>query len=152
MNRHSARVWIIKASIVCTAITLALFGIAPVFDVLNWSDSRRLLEIIIPPFMGYLGMASHFVFKEKTSDTAPLNTKETELLNLLVKGPFYLFAIAVVITCIAFVYTNAPSASAGTGMSVDNLATSLSAALALLAVTTNIIVTRLFEANSEQAS
>jgi hypothetical protein len=75
---------------------------------------------------------------------------QNQFLGLLVKGPLIIYLIAVVASFAAFGYANRASAAPGTGMSVDNLATALSLALGVLAVTTGIITSYLFVRQSDQ--
>ena len=54
------------------------------------------------------------------------------------------YCLAVLAAIAAFGYSNRVGAPIGSGMSVDNLATSLSISLGLLAATTSVIISYLF--------
>ena len=99
-------------------------------------------------FLGYLGSASYFVFP----NAARRHRLEPnrELIGLMVKGPVVVFATICVVAIGAFGYSNRPSAQPGTGMTVEMLSTTVSAALGLLAVTTNVAVTYLFTSEQER--
>lgn len=145
MTIQTARIWLIKFSLTITSLIFAFFLVAPALGYpLTFEQALRLLEIVTPVFLGYLGSATYFIFGRNGSvqDIAIRGPKE--LFALLMKGPLYVFGIAMLAAIFAFGYSNASFAPAGSGMTVDLLAGSIAGALGLLAVTTNVIVSYLF--------
>ncbi len=145
MNVQTARVWIIKASLIITGLCFGFFLLAPALGYpTTFDQALRLLEIITPVFLAYLGSATYFLFGKDASNIDLSVRGSTELFSILVRGPVYLFGFVVTAAIAAFGYSNRVSAPVGSGMSIDALAASLSASLGLLAVTTNVVVTYLF--------
>lgn len=148
MTVFQARKWLIIASLGVATTSFAFFILAPVFGFpLRFSQAITILQIIFPVFLGYLGAATQFVF-QRTS-TAASAVKARPMMELLVKGPVIVFCIMVTVAIIAFGYSNRASAAMGEGMSVDFLAGVVTAALGLLAVTTNVIVAYLFSVEEQ---
>ena len=73
------------------------------------------------------------------------------MLELLVKGPVIVFCLMLVTVVVAFGYSNRLSAPPGDGMNVDLLSNTVTAALGLLAVTTNVIIAYLFAMEARQS-
>lgn len=151
MDAKQARLWIIKASLIVIALNFTFFLLAPTIGYpLTFEQAVRLIEIISPVFMAYLGSASYFIFSS-TQEGPEINIGgDKGMLSLLVKGPVYVFALAALSAMIAFGYSNRAEAVSGSGMSVDILSGSISAILGLLAVTTNVIVAYLFSTGENQ--
>ena len=117
--------------------------VAPAFGYpLEYPRNLELLQIISPVFFGYLGSAAHFIFQTPTPVVPVIN----QFLGPLVKGPLAIYVAVVASALATFGYSNRPGAAIGAGMSPENLATALSIALGLLAVTTGIITSYLFVA------
>ena len=141
MTIDDARKWLIVASLVLTGSQMAFLVVAPITGYpLVYPKNIDLLQIISPVFLGYLGSASHFVFQNPPQDVPVQN----QFLGLLVKGPLLIYTVVITLAFASFGYANRASAAPGSGMSVDNLATTLSLALGVLAVTTGIITSYLF--------
>ena len=63
MGKEAARVWLVKASLIVTTLTFVFFIVAPAFNFpLSFGEAIRLLEIVAPVFLGYLGSATQFLF------------------------------------------------------------------------------------------
>lgn len=154
MNDEQARVWLIKTSLLFTSAAFSFFLLAPVFGYpLTWDQATRILQIILPVFLGYLGSASHFVFVRKDSSASvSYRSRPGSLFPLLVQGPVWAFAVAIVAAVVAFGYSNRLKAPPGTGMSVDTLAIVVAAALGILAATTSLILARLFSVPGEEST
>jgi hypothetical protein len=149
MTVDKARHILIISSLVITGCQLIFLFIAPSFRYpLGYPDNLNLLEIISPVFLGYLGSATHFIFQPQQHD-APVQNR---FLGTLVVGPLTIYSIAVVGAFTAFGLSNSAEATPGSGMSVSNLATALSVALGVLAVTTGVIVSYLFSSQSNARS
>ncbi|MBV9824750.1 MAG: hypothetical protein JO001_03580 [Alphaproteobacteria bacterium] len=115
--------------------------IAPVIGFpLDYPKNLGMVRIVSPVFLGYLGSATHFIFRNQTKRVNVSN----EFLGLLVKGPLIIYALVVAASLAAFGYSNRASAEIGAGMSVDDLGTALSFALGVLAATTGVITSYLF--------
>jgi hypothetical protein len=138
-----ARRWLLLATLVITGAVLVFFLVAPsVGYPLEFSQSLRLLEIVLPVFLGYLGASALFLFKAGDSQDSPFGARAATLVGPLVKGPVVVFALAMVALIGAFGFAN--TVGGASGMSVDNLAAALSLLLGLLTVTTNVVVSYLF--------
>lgn len=108
--------------------------------------SRRRLLLLV----GYIGAASQFIFKPALR-SVPVRKLNAPLFSLLVQGPIYVFAIAVVSLVLAFWFSNRTGAGIeiGKGMAKETFGLGLSAALAMLAGSTGAIVRYLFPTSSE---
>jgi len=147
MTVHVARKWLIYASLATTAAAFIFFLMAPVLGFpLTFDQAIRLLEILLPVFLGYLGTATHFILREpETQARGSIASRgRGELLTLLVRGPVIVFALATIAAIVAFGMSNSESAEPGSGMSVDTLAVILTAVLGVLTVSTNLLVASLF--------
>lgn len=143
MSQEQARIWIILASLAITCALMLFFFVAPTVGYpLESKQALQLLELVLPLFLGYLGAASHFLFRSDRG-TRPRHMRRQQLA-LLVRGPVLVFAFVVVGLLFAFGWSNRSAAAAGVGMSYDTLSGSLSAALGLLAATTSVMVSYLF--------
>jgi len=144
MSVNSARRWLILFSLVACAISFVFLLLAPALGYpLDFPQALRVLELITPVFFGYLGAATHFVFTQKSPGNMRVR-RDGGLFVLIVKGPVIVFSLAMAVIFLAFWIGNRPSATSGTGMSVDVLSASITAALALLAASTNVVVSYLF--------
>ncbi len=149
MDTDNARSWVINASLLITAANFVFFFVAPAVGFpLTFDQAARLLEIVIPVFLGYLGSATHFLFRpyRPRAHRAPVHS--SKLLGILVRGPVVVFGIATLAAIFAFGFSNRKSAPPGVGMGIDDLAGALAASLGLLAVTTSVAVSYLFSRES----
>lgn len=145
MTIQSARKWLVLSSLSITGAHFIFFLIAPAVGYpIEYEHSIRLLQISTPIFFGYLGSASRFVFNARGQEKANEVIISNPLLGTLIRGPFIVFGLASVAALCAFGYSNRLAAPPGIGMSVDTLATVITTALGLLAVTTNVAVSALF--------
>lgn len=143
MTVYQARKWLVVASLAVAGSSFVFFILAPVFGYpLRYSQSFTILQIIFPVFVGYLGAATQFVFQKIPPASGAITARP--MLELMVKGPVMIFCIMVLSTVVAFGYSNRLSAPPGDGMSVDLLSSTVTVALGLLAVTTNVTVAYLF--------
>lgn len=146
MPVDEARKWLIISSLSITGMQIAFLIIAPSIGFpLSYPKNLELLQIVSPVFLGYLGAASHFIFRNPVSDTPIYN----QLLGIMVKGPIFIYLLAIVAAFSAFAYSNRSAAVIGTGMSVENLSTAISASLGVLAVSTSVIISYLFSVESK---
>jgi len=150
MSIEQGRAWLVKATLALTAVVLVFVTLAPALGYpLEFSEGVRIGEIVLPVFLGYLGTASHFIFSR--APDPHIRRKSLALLPLLVRGPVLIFATVIGCAFFAFGFTNRTEASPGTGMSVNALAATISTLLALLAVTTGVLVSYLFAAPKHDA-
>jgi hypothetical protein len=141
MSTDQARRWLIVSSLLITGFQMVFLLVAPGLGFpLAYPQNLHLLQIVTPVFLGYLGSAAHFVF-QPTSDNTPV---QNQFLGLLVKGPVIIYVLSAGGSLAAFGFGNRSGAPAGSGMSVDDLATALSLSLGVLAVTTSVISSYLF--------
>jgi hypothetical protein len=148
MTIEQARGWLIRTSLAISFVILLFVVVAP--GVLGFpldadrGQDTRILQIILPVFVGYLASASHFVFSERgqaaAADTRPLSGNALTL----VKWPVLAWGILSVAMMGAFWYSNRSSGPPGSGWTVDKLAAYLTIGLSLLTATTNIAVNYLF--------
>lgn len=145
MDISKARSLIIAADLVLLASLFLFLIIAPVARYpLSSDESWQIGQIVFPVFIGYLATATAFL----TSQTPALSElgpdrNPTDFL-LIVIGPIAVFTLALVATFVVFGLSNAPSAHAGTGMTLATLTKIVSGILALLTATTSVVVTKLF--------
>ncbi|MCX7219363.1 MAG: hypothetical protein NTY70_10650 [Burkholderiales bacterium] len=147
MTHENARTWLILSSLIITGFQMVFLLVAPHLGFpLESPKNIEILQNISPVFFGYLGSASHFIFKN--SEPAPSVTNCH--LGFLIKGPFCIYVLATVGAFAAFAYSN--RAASNSGMTVESLTTSLSMALGVLAVTTGVLSSYLFAApNGDQS-
>ena len=144
MNLNDARQFLVISSLSITTAALMFFISAPAFGYpLTWEQGTRLVEIIIPVFLGYLGSATHFLFQKRKRRTSRLSDI-SHIGPVLIGGPIIVFGLVCITTLATFGYSNRIDAPAGSGMSVDTLAWSITSVLGLLAITTNVAVSYLF--------
>ena len=150
MTLELARVWLVKVSLTATGLIFLFFSVAPAIGYpLAWADALRVLEIVLPTFVGYLGLATQFVMSRPAPDEERMG-RDGEMLGLLVRGPLIVFVIASVGAITAFGLSNGRHAQPGTGMSVDLLAAITSIGLGLLTVTTSVVVARVFAVKPDE--
>jgi hypothetical protein len=138
------RIWAIKASLTIILASIVLLFCAPAIGYpLDFDQSIRLLQIIIPVFSGYLGLAAASIFGNAI-DEVKLPRRRLKLLRILLRGPIYVSATGLAFIAIVFGMTNRQGALPGTGMTIDQLAWSITALLGILASTTGLIVSKLF--------
>jgi hypothetical protein len=143
MSAYQTRKWLIVASLAMAALSFCFFTLAPVVGYpLRYSQAQSVLQIVLPVFLGYLGAASQFVFQRSPPPDDAVGTHP--LTGLLVKGPMAVFSLMMVVLIVAFGYSNRMAAPPGDGMSAEQLSAGVTAAMGLLAVTTNVIVAYLF--------
>jgi hypothetical protein len=127
-----------------TTITLMFFVVAPALDYpLTWEQGTRIVEIVIPVFLGYLGSATHFLFQEKKRRDVRI-PDVSDIGYVLIRGPVVVFVLISSSALFAFGYSNRSGAQGGSGMSVDTLAWAITSALGILAVTTSVATSYLF--------
>jgi hypothetical protein len=143
MTVFQARKWLVVTSLAITAGSFTFFVLAPVFGYpLKFTQAWTILQIVSPVFLGYLGAATQYAFNNKPTPGGRAHANP--LMDLLVKGPVGVFCLMLIGSVVAFGYSNRADARPDTGMSLADLSNLVTAALGLLAVTTNVIVAYLF--------
>jgi hypothetical protein len=141
MTIENARKWLITSSLIITGAQIIFLLVAPVVGFpLPYPKNLALLQVISPVFLGYLGSATHFIFR----GVPPTDGVSIEYLGVLIKGPLIIYVLATVGSLAAFGYSNRADSLVGSGMSVDDLSTALSICLGVLAVTTGVLSSYLF--------
>ena len=142
----SARKWLVVSSLSITGAVFLFFLLAHALGFpLTFAQSLRVLEIILPVFLGYLGSAASFVFRAASdADEVVFRRSASSLASLLIVGPLLIFSSSLVAIVIAFWITNRPTAPAGSGMTLDQLSAGMSLILGLLVVTTNVAISYVF--------
>jgi len=151
MTPDQARTWIIRTSLLLTTALFAFVVIAPTAGYpLDPSSNHviRLLQIVTPVFVGYLGSAAHFVFGD-TSGSASNQPQLSPNAVLLIKGPVLAWVVMSTLCFTAYGLSNRPSAAPGSGWSFDFLSGLLTVTLSLLTATTNLAVAYLFKAEKK---
>jgi hypothetical protein len=150
MDLDGARRWLVISSLTITAATLMFFLAAPAFGYpITWEQGTRVVEIVIPVFLGYLGSATLFLFQTRRQRPSRL-ADVSQIGAILVRGPIIVFVLVCITTLFSFGYSNRLTANPGSGMSVDTLAWSITSTLGLLAVTTNVATSYLFALERRQ--
>lgn len=145
MTIDSARKFVILTSLTATGLVFVFFLVAkPLGFPLDWDEVQRIVEVLLPVFVGYLGTATHFLFHNPQNDASVELGSRAPLLGILIKGPIVIFTAASIAILFAFGYSNRHGAPQGSGMSVDQLAWAFTAALGILTVTTSVAVSYLF--------
>jgi hypothetical protein len=146
MTADDARAWVIKASLGAATGVFLVIMLAPglPFDE-EEGDRRRLLEILMPVWTGYLASASHFVFARSHQKRS---RKVSSNAALLIKAPIVAWSVMCAGAFLRFWHSHSRWAVEGAGMSVDELAGVLAGTLSLLAATTGLAVGYLFSLDS----
>lgn len=142
MTIEQARLWLVKASLILTASLICFFLAAPMLGYpLEFSQSLRLAEIVVPPFLAYIGSAAQFVVRRRV----PHKDEELSALHdLIVRGPVLLVAFLIAGTMLAFAWSNSARAEGVGGLSLDALSLILCFLIGVLAATTNVVAAYLF--------
>ncbi len=147
MTPEEARTWIIRTSLTLTTCVFAFLVIAPIAGYpLDPGANHviRLLQILTPVFVGYLGSAAHFVFGDNTSAASSQQQLSPNAV-LMIKGPVLAWVIMAVLSFTAYGLSNRRGVPAGSGWSFDLLSGLLTVTLSLLSATTNLAVSYLFK-------
>lgn len=141
MTVNQARTWVIVASLSLTLALILFAIIAPSTSYpIEYSDAMRIIQIILPVISGYLGTAAHHLFAGDPDDR-PL-PRQWPWFKYLVKGPFIVLGVVMIVLIITFGLSHRPSSQSG--MSPDMFATFVTAAVSILTLTTSVIVAQLF--------
>lgn len=108
MSIDEARKWIIVSSLSITGVQMVFLLIAPTVGFpLPYPKNLDLLQIVSPVFLGYLGAASHFIFRNPGLS----HSIQNQYLGLLIKGSVFVYSAAIISAFGAFSYSNRGSAT-----------------------------------------
>jgi hypothetical protein len=145
---QSARFAIVGYSLAITFFLIVfLFLSQPLgmrFDFAR-EEHLRLIDIVLPTFLGYLGAASHFLFNANRG--REVDRENASMLALLVHGPFLIFICAVAALFVSHYYSNRPlhiDDARIDALTFNQLSRYLSICLGVLAVSVGIISGYLF--------
>jgi hypothetical protein len=149
MTVTEARSFIVKTSLIGTA-SIFLFIIVgkPLGYPIGWSQVQRVIEIVLPVFLGYLGSASLFIFSRRANRAEVSFGAHEALAGQLIKGSVFVFALVLSGILFAFGYSNRAGAAQDDGMDIDQFAWALTAVLGILNVSTNAAVSFLFSVDN----
>jgi hypothetical protein len=147
---HQARKAIIIYSLIITGgLIIFLIMAQPLgmqFDF-GQNQNLRLIDVVLPTFIGYLTSAAHFLFNDQRG--RDIRVQNEDLLKIMIHGPFIIFAVAVICLFYAHQWSNQVQPSADPRidhMDFGTLSRYLSILLGLLAATVTIISANLFGA------
>jgi len=146
----SARVAIVAFSLGITGVLLCFLILAPSIGMPfnpGRNENLMLVQVVIPVFLGYLGSASHFLFRARAAPD--VEVADERLLGLLVFGSFGLYVLANTTLFAAFYLSNRPD---GPGMSIDELSKWFTLILGLLTCTVSVITSYIFNASRPQTA
>jgi hypothetical protein len=142
MTFTSARNWLIIANFAAVTICGAFFIVSPALGYpLLFEQSMRLLQIIIPPFLGYIG--SMYIFYH-SSNRLPKGKINPKTLRRLVRLPFVAFVILSIAIIFSFGFSNRLEAKPGQGMDIDQCGWFFSVATGILSISTTMLMSYLF--------
>lgn len=142
LPQANLRLWLVTWSLSVVGVLLLFLVVAPSIGFpLTAEQATRVGQILLPTFLGYLGMATTFIFKAPSQE-APM-AREIALVKLLVKGPPIIFSVVVTVALFIFWHSNVV-APPGSGMNIDTLASYITASVGLLAASTGVAMTNLF--------
>ena len=148
MSIAEIRTWLITVSLSVLAAEFAFFLLAPLEIVgypIDFSESMRILEILTPVFLGYLGAATRFVFNPAPNVVVADAADVSQQLKLLVRGPVLIWVLGTIAAIVSFGLGNRFGASgSGPRMTIDQFAGVITGLLSLLTVTTTVIVSNVF--------
>lgn len=152
MTEQHAREWLLLASLVVTGALFVFLLLAHPFGYpLTFHKALPTLQAVTPVFLGYLGAGAHFVFRPQ-QPIATVAADQRRLLRVLVMGPVYLFAFAVIATLIAFGWSNRSGLADGSGMTIEEFGIAITMALAFLTTVTSVVVAYLFASTKHDGS
>jgi len=140
---NEERRWLVSASLIATATMFAFFLVAPYVGYpLEPNQAQRVLQLVLPTFIGYLALAVPHYFGDKEPAETLQPTRDR---RLLVRGPVIVFGICYLLLIGVFWYSNRATGIPGMGMNIDTFAWFTSLLLAFLAAVTGLLAKKLFD-------
>lgn len=145
MTVASARKHLLLFALGNTGAHVLFFIVAPAFGYkLTFGEALRMIEVVSPVFLGYIGAATQYVFQPQGAKVRS-GTQHSDLLSILVWGPIIIFSLTSIAALAVFGVVNRIN---GVGMTPETLSLILASNIGLLTVSTNVIVSNVF--NQEQ--
>ena len=151
MNRMStfadAQTWITVVSLVASAALLGFFLLAPQLNYpLDTPQARHLVQLVVPPFLGYLAAAVRFVVGSPVKASILAARRLPPLFPLLLLGTTALYFAVLIFSTTSFYIANAPSLAYRhtTPMSFDDLSWAICGALSVQAATMGLLTAYVF--------
>ena len=145
---RSARLSVVIYSLAITAFLMIFLALAqPLglrFDYAK-QENLRLIDVLLPTFLGYLGSCAHFIFNSEPA--REIDAERKSLLTILVHAPFIIFGLFTAALFFTHYVTHRPlpdDAPRVDPLTYDTLSRYLSLGLGLLAGTVGIISSYLF--------
>jgi hypothetical protein len=140
MTLDSARKKLLLFALGNTGAHLFFFIVAPALGYkLTFPEALRMVEVVSPVFLGYIGAATQYVFQRGTVPSAEVRNRD--LLGILVWGPIIIFTLTSIAALTAFGVANRDN---GPGMLPETLSLILASNIGLLTISTNVIVSNVF--------
>src|SRR5260370_22082521 len=80
VTSQQAREWLIYSSLTACGTVFVFLFIAPVSGYpIEWRDALRVIEVIIPVFLRFLGSAAHHVFRPSKHGLVLVGDREAVL-------------------------------------------------------------------------
>lgn len=141
MNVEGARSKLIYFSLGMLLLQGLFLILAPIFHYPLQEDERaRIMQIIGPVFVGYLGLATQYA----TSNPARSSKKQVPHLGQIVYGSITVYSLLVAAAFAAFGLSNQAGATVGEGISVGSLCWWLTFLVAFLAAAPGVIARTVF--------
>lgn len=145
-----ARLWIVQVSLGIVAIYVTFFAVSPFIGFpLETHHATRMIQLLFPVFFGYIGSAyRRLVRRQSLSFVKSESNLSLSMLRLLVRGPIFVFITISISGLAVYLFSNRINALPGEGMTTDQLFLLFSVALCVLTVSTNFIISYLFDMES----
>jgi hypothetical protein len=147
---QSARMAIVLYSLFITGSLIIFLLIAQPLGMrfdFGREENLRLIDVVVPTFLGYLGAASHFIFNANRG--REIDDQNKSMLAILVHGPFIIFFLAICALFFAHYASHRPLLDSEPRIDVmefSTLSRYLSILLWLLAATVGVVSSYLFGA------
>jgi hypothetical protein len=152
---QSARVAVVAYSLGITGVLIVFLILAqPLGMRFDYAQEQnlRLIDVVLPTFLGYLGAASHFIFNANRG--REVDPEHAGMLRLLVHGPFLIFIAAVAALFFSHYMAHRPLLDDEPRidrMDFATLSRYLSLCLGLLAATVSVVSSYLFGSTPKRA-
>jgi hypothetical protein len=153
MSYDTGRLWIIVYSLAITGILLPFFFLAPVAGFpLSSDQSKQVISLLLPVFLGYLGSGVVFIFNPPPGPLPELTEVNRRMLALLIHGVFAIFATSFLALICAFGIANNKSALPGSGMDFPTFSNGITTILSIMTTVVGAAVIYLFGVRPQERS
>jgi hypothetical protein len=149
-----AQKWIVGASLVSSGTLIAFFWLGPQLNFpLETDQARHLLQLVIPPFFGYLALAVRATVAHASERERLASLRLPSLLPLLLKGTMFLYIAITILALVVFYLATSPSLTHHSSgrWTFEDLSWAICLALALQATTFAVLVSFLFKGTATPA-